>query len=296
MNCRLSAPSFKYLRVSLDCRCPICGRPDWCLISRFGDTVICCRAESDTPRPQFSGWLHQVPPRDRLAPELIRTRATAFRPHDVQDFGSELESLAKDFDGTARNHAAAALNLHPEAFEPYRLGFDRANDALAVPAMQAADPLVIGIRFRRLNPNGRMKWWSRIGSTAGLLLPLHAPDETRPIVLAEGPSDTLAAAQLDLHAIGRWSCALDDRQLKTLQAHLACVPHPEIIVAGDNDESGAGKRGADGAAAAIIRQMPDACVRRVQPPARIKDLRQWVIEGCSAGDVIDSAKEVVHAS
>ena len=295
MSASTTAASFKYMRVSRDCRCPICGKSDWCLISSFGDTAICCRVESDTPRPQFAGWLHKILPRDRQAPALIQKSATAYRPHDIHDFGDQLDGFMQQFDGTARLHASAALQLHPDVFGRYQIGFDRTNDALAIPAMQLANPIVIGIRFRRLNPNARTKWWTCIGSTAGLLLPLHAPDEESPIILAEGPSDTLAAWQLGLHAVGRWSCALDDRQLKTLQSHVECMPKVEVIVVGDNDESGAGKRGADGAASSIAQHIPRARVRRVQPPARIKDLRQWVIEGCSAGDVIDSAKDVPHA-
>jgi hypothetical protein len=284
-----------YLRVTQECPCPVCGRPDWCLLSRFGHSAICCRSESDTPRPQFSGWLHQIAPRDRKSPELIQARAAEYRPHDVQDFDDELRSLIERFDGTARSHAAAALNLHPDVFLRYPIGFDRSNDALAIPAMQHAEPTIIGIRFRRLNANGRMKWWSRIGSTAGLLLPLQAPDNTSPVLVAEGPSDTLAGSQLGLHSVGRWACALDDRQLKTLQSHVACVPNVEIVVVGDNDESGAGKRGAESAAAAICKHMPEACVKIVFPPRALKDLRQWVIEGCSASEVLDSAKEVTLA-
>ncbi len=54
-----------FIRVSKEYRCPICGKPDWCLISRDEPEdpaeVICPRSEyktKETPQVGDAGWLH----------------------------------------------------------------------------------------------------------------------------------------------------------------------------------------------------------------------------------------------
>lgn len=286
---------FDFMRVSAQCPCSVCGKPDWCLISRFGDVAICCRVESKDPAPAFSGWRHPVLPRERIPPALLQQRTREVRLHPVQDFGSEFGGFVSAFGDAERERAAGALGLSPAVFRNFVIGYDRAKDALALPAMQTAEPVVVGIRFRSLFPSNGLKWWSRSGSTAGLLLPIGAPIDGQPVVLTEGPSDALAASQLGLHAVGRWSCSLDHRQLNTLQEYLAQLENPVVLVVGDNDASGRGNKGADGSAAEIAARMPHVTVRRVQPPDRVKDMRDWVRAGATADAVIASALEVRHA-
>jgi hypothetical protein len=36
----------KWLRVSKRNRCPVCDKPDWCLLSEDGKAAICARIES----------------------------------------------------------------------------------------------------------------------------------------------------------------------------------------------------------------------------------------------------------
>jgi hypothetical protein len=116
------------------------------------------------------------------------------------------------------------------------------------------------------------------------------------MLLTEGPSDALAATQVGLHALARWSCTLDQRHLGTVELYLRQLLCPEVMVVGDNDARGTGERGADAAAAAIVDQVPDACVMRIQPPAAIKDLREWVRAGATAGDILGAAKEVARGN
>lgn len=54
-----------WIRVKKQNPCPICGKPDWCLISEDGKSVICARVESDKPVGNAgAGWLHSL--EDRL--------------------------------------------------------------------------------------------------------------------------------------------------------------------------------------------------------------------------------------
>ncbi len=51
----------KWVRVSRRNRCPVCDKPDWCLISQDGKAVICARNESDNPAGnKGAGWLHTL--------------------------------------------------------------------------------------------------------------------------------------------------------------------------------------------------------------------------------------------
>ncbi len=79
----------KWLRVTKHNLCPICGKPDWCLISQDGKAAICARIESDRPAGnKGAGWIHTLdnymplpPPKPRpdakqtpkAAPDMLDT-------------------------------------------------------------------------------------------------------------------------------------------------------------------------------------------------------------------------------
>lgn len=51
----------KWVRVNKRNPCPICDKPDWCLISQDGKVAICARIESDRPAGnKGAGWLHTL--------------------------------------------------------------------------------------------------------------------------------------------------------------------------------------------------------------------------------------------
>lgn len=51
----------KWARVNRRNPCPICGKPDWCLIARDGKAAICARIESDRPiGSKGAGWIHNL--------------------------------------------------------------------------------------------------------------------------------------------------------------------------------------------------------------------------------------------
>jgi|LauGreDrversion4_2_1035121.scaffolds.fasta_scaffold16193_4 hypothetical protein len=288
---------YEFRRVTRQLPCPICAHDHWCLVAGWGDRAICCRTESETRIPSFDGWLHHIPPRNRAQPETIARLTRTAQPHAVRDFSDLLDRHIEAFDDAQRQRAAELLGLDACAFDPYAIGLDTKADALAIPALQLSVPTVIGIRYRALTRRTcGAKWWTERGSTAGLLLPRAAPDDRQIVAVCEGPSDTFAASQLGLHALGRWSCGLDERQLETLASHLAPSACPTLLVVGDNDgERATGQRGADAAARAIIERLPELRVLRVQPPPEHKDLRNWLVNGkASDADVISAAKEVAR--
>lgn len=56
-----AAPSAKWERASKGRPCPICGKPDWCLIAAGGSAAICARIKSGWPvGSKGAGWLHKL--------------------------------------------------------------------------------------------------------------------------------------------------------------------------------------------------------------------------------------------
>lgn len=49
----------RWIRVSKHRPCPICAKPDWCLISQDGEVAICARIESNK-QVGNAGWLHKL--------------------------------------------------------------------------------------------------------------------------------------------------------------------------------------------------------------------------------------------
>ena len=71
----------KWVRVNKRNPCPICGKPEWCLISADGKAAICARTPSDKLAGN-AGWLHklnsshQIPiPQPNTYPKRITPKA-----------------------------------------------------------------------------------------------------------------------------------------------------------------------------------------------------------------------------
>jgi len=67
----------KWIRVTRNNPCPVCNKPDWCLVAQDGKVVICARIESDKPAGnKGAGWLHYldsalpIPPLPKLAQDV----------------------------------------------------------------------------------------------------------------------------------------------------------------------------------------------------------------------------------
>lgn len=77
-----------WIRVSRANPCPICAKPDWCLISADGTAAICARTESIKPLGEV-GWLHKLDGSDIAPyyppPEYCSTQkpASPDKKHDV---------------------------------------------------------------------------------------------------------------------------------------------------------------------------------------------------------------------
>jgi len=286
-------------RASAARPCPVCGSPSkGC--SATDDGLHLCRGESQT------GWRHVGGP-DRVGFHQYRNqqdagngngkhRASTRTPRPT-DWVAEARSHAGRFDAGPRHALAAALGLPVEAIDLIPgIGWfpdERWGSCWTIPEVSPAGA-VVGIGRRYVEPitTGQFQGKNKLAlGNRGLILPTGWRDRPGPTLLLEGYSDTLAAAQCGLSAVGRPS------NTGGVEMLAEALTDRELLVIGENDErphkTEPGKTewpGRDGAqqTAQAIADTWGRPVRWSMPPAEYKDLRQWVNELASgAGDAID---------
>lgn len=255
-------------RVSAREQCPVCGKPDWCLVARNGGAAICARTES-ARRAGAAGYLHRLPP--GVAPPPPRPTYTPPKPPPPPvDLARTMEQARGAVSGTSLVRFAAELGVSKAAL--WALGIGQRSDEWLFP-MRDADGDLVGIR-RRLTDGRKL---SVAGGREGLFIPtdVRAFD---PLLICEGPTDCAAALSLGFDAIGRPSC-MGGAKL----AALFCIRRDvkRVVIVADGDEPG--QRGARDLATELRRYVGD--VRIIAPPESHKDLRSWLCGGATRADV-----------
>jgi hypothetical protein len=252
-------------RVRRDRPCPICERPDWCLVAADGSAAICARTES-AKRCGEAGWLHPLrehswrPPRPRV-------RSVPLSRGQVRhDLASLAASYRDCIDSAQLDALARSLGLSVDSLTALGIGWSADHSAWSFPMKDAAGA-VLGVRLRR--PDGG-KFAVRDGRE-GLFLAAADPAEPR-LLVCEGPTD--AAALLDLgfaSVVGRPSCTGGARLVTELCQRRGPA---EVVIVADGDQPG--RRGADNLASVLLAYVP---VVRVVVPQRHKDVREFVRAG-----------------
>ena len=249
-----------WYRVDRRHRCPVCGKPDWCLVRGDGSVALCQRIESDR-RCGEAGWLHRLKA-DMEPRRIVRRQPRVERRRG--DWRSFWSSLARRSGLETLWRVVRRLGVRLEAAEI--LGCRTDGAALYTP-MYDRFGRVCGVHIRR----GRRKLCLR-GSTLGLFVPSWRPPEDEPVLVCEGESDTLSALSLGFCAVGRPSCtACVDLCASVLRKR-------HVVVVADNDEPGL--HGGTILAQRLACTCPS--VRLFVPP-RGKDLRDAVTAGMTRG-------------
>lgn len=265
-------------RVGCHEPCPICGKPDWCLIIGPVGTpsaAICQRVESGR-RVGEAGWLHRLTDDDGVGPKrgcsiTVRCAAAADPRADLSQFAAACFAAVKDDQAAA---LAAELAVTTDSLQRLRVGWAADHRAWTFPMRDAAGN-VIGVRLR--GNNGHK--WSISGGRNGLFLPVDLIEPTARLVVCEGATDTLALLDLGFTAIGRPNCSSGYKLIVQLIQGLAPT---EVVVMADADP--AGQRGAE--SLAIVLLAYSATVRVIAPPVGIKDARDWKQAGATTADVL----------
>lgn len=280
-----------FARVSMDTPCPVCSRPDWCMVERSNPAdpgrAICARIESPK-RWGEAGWLHELRKAHGNAAQQ-RRQTLKLREPPKRDFGSlalafrfamgplPLELCSKEL-GVSRESLRRLGAGHLSAAVLRDHGIYSATHAMSFP-MADASGVVVGIRVRL---DTGMKLAIR-GSRDGLFLPSDLPQHVDRVLVGEGPTDTAALLDLGSCAIGRPSCRGGVRQL----CHWVRRHTPgEVVVVADRDE--VGQRGALDLARTLRAYV--SVVRVIQPPEGIKDVRAWNARGATAAELDAAAR------
>lgn len=265
----------EWQRVSRRRRCPICDKPDWCLITgpaRNPTAVICARIESEK-RCGEAGWLHRL--RDDESWQGLWRRVvhlTAQTPVKRPDVAAFAEKCAAAIRPDVLQRLADELGLSVESLRRLRVGWSSDHRGYTFP-MCDAEGDVLGIRLR--TPGGRKL--SVRGGREGMFI----PDELQPdgrLLICEGPTDAAALVDLRFAAVGRPSCHGGIKPLIELVSRLEVR---EAVIVADGD--GPGRRGAE--SLALILPAYAVLVRLIEPPSGIKDARAWKRAGATAADV-----------
>lgn len=233
--------------------CPVCKKPDWCRVFADG-WVECMRVQS--PKPAKSGgWMHSqrelssgpvrfTPPPPRVAVPAIN----ATKLHREWRAATSPAALAA---------LALELGLSVMALEAAGAAWAELYASWAFP-MCDGHGNTLGIRLRA---NDGRKWAVR-GSKQGIFIAAVPPQPT--LFVCEGPTDTAAAVELGLFAVGRPNCCCGGADIKVFARRHQCR---QVVIVSDND-----KPGLDGARKVGGElKLPFAVY---VPPA--KDLREFV--------------------
>jgi phage/plasmid primase-like uncharacterized protein len=256
-------------RVSKQNPCPVCGRPDWCLVADDQSAAICQRVESDhRVGDKDAGYLHRLTDsRDLPAYHIEHHRPK--RPERPQrDWQALAERYREAMTHDGYQHLSDQLGVSVESLRWLHVGWDGSQSLTTWP-MRNADGRIVGIRTRAADNEKR----SVSGSDGNGLF--YVPDllTADHLLICEGPTDT--AALLDCgygSAIGRPSCRLGNAY--TIEIIKRLKPSAVLLIP-DRDQ--AGLTGFADLAAAIANA---GCIElnrigAITPPPGISDAREW---------------------
>jgi hypothetical protein len=258
------------IRVTKANPCPVCERPDWCLIADDGEAAICARvSEGSKKRCGDAGFLHLLT--DNQKTHLRKIDRRAFKVVEKPKAEIDFSKLAKEYQDRLSDRQSRwlgeSLQITEKSLKRLGTGFD--GKAFTFP-MRDENLNIIGIRRRFGDGNKK----ALFGSTNGLFIPTGLGND-KPLVITEGPTDCGAALDLGFEAIGRPNC--DSKIDMTVQF----ARGRKVVIICDNDMPG--RDGAKKLAAELIKRCP--AVKIICPPLGIKDLREWKQQGFNGGQI-----------
>ncbi len=256
----MSMDNLGLCRVSKDFPCPVCGKPDWCLVSKDGLKAYCPR----TPSPVLAGALGYEHILHRVIPVEQLLRARLVRQASYADL-----------------HWDMALERYPilteqgqspwRQIEPDWLGqvwqVRQLHNGWVMPMY--LNGRISGAQIRYGNGRKTMMKYS----TSGLFLPctddLLAVDG-RGLYVCEGFSDAVFMARFTGHpVIGRLCCT----DYAPAVGYISAICPPEVFIVADKD-----KPGINGAIE-LVKRLPKTHPVRILVPVHGKDVREAVIRG-----------------
>ena len=238
--------------------CPICGKPDWCLVATDGSVAICPRTPSDRMAGS-AGYIHDINP--LITPNPLPLTVPEPEPCIDIDWQTGVDQAISRMENFMYEELTKQTGLSRQELQSMRVGWSIKKSAYTFP-MRDHEGKTIGIRLR--TPDGNK--FSVKGSRSGLFF-AGDPPASGQVLIAEGPTDTACLVGKGFPTVGRPSCNGGGIYL----LKMLNWKHQAVLVA-DNDK--AGRQGA----AAIAKLIKDkvASVRIMTPP-RGNDIKDWVV-------------------
>ena len=253
-------------RVLLKCHAA-CSTED--IVGSMGLSMTDLFPESDmSPRSTRHG----------KAGRRTRPKTRVVRLGSRQDKYLEMGRLAAEYnvvvDISELQDLADELGVSVQSLMRLRTGWSQLHRAWSFP-MHDVEGRVRGIRLR----TWAGQKFSVKGGRDGLFVPVRLGYEGL-LLACEGPTDTAALLDTGFEAVGRPNCTGGVRQF----CELVRRKKPEgVVIVADVDSHGAGQRGAEALASAVLVYSPS--VRVIRPPDGVKDARAWLRAGATHEDV-----------
>lgn len=249
-----------WIRVERDMPCPICGRPDWCLLHQKGKKVICSRVRSTTKVGQ-AGWIHKVNDNGLKKHKKPHQR----KSNTCLNWERTSELYERKMNGERRIKLLQSLGIQGSNVTwDYQIGWD--GEAYTIPAYNGEGDMC-GIMRRW--PDGKKMWVPR--SRNGLFIPAMKSIEGN-VSIAEGFSDASSLTDLGFRAIGRANCQTGVGYIKRWLYKNKKVS--QVTIVSDNDMAG------QAGATSLARELYGGrCgIMMLDVPPQYKDVRQWITE------------------
>tara|TARA_R100000458_G_scaffold19831_1_gene17582 strand:+ start:8527 stop:9345 length:819 start_codon:yes stop_codon:yes gene_type:complete len=267
----------RWKRVHRLSRCPICGKPDWCLVAPDRSAAICPRIEEGSSRHiEGSGYLHILKVTDQWMDEEYHPKGgVSALPEHNEVLAIRARQWIRECPTEKITELSDRLGVSQESLRRLNVGWFENSSSWIFP-MQRKGHRLIGIRTR---PKTGKKFAIK-GSKNGLFIPNNIPEDDI-VYVCEGESDTAALLTCGLSAIGRPSCNSGDRLVAEL------LDNRLAVVCMDRD--GVGRKGAEALAQLLRCHAKD--VRMFEPPDKYKDMREW-LHGEGKEDIYNKAKRL----
>ena len=258
--------------------CPVCGSlTKGC--SRLEDGLQLCRGNPvDAPL-----WQVTKP----ASPEgfICYRPATAKRPKAPRekssiDWRARAEEFASKMRPAYRESLASRLCLPVDALDPAvwpLIGIAGAESGEMIWSFAESDALGRIVGVKRRFPDGTKKL--EFMASHGLTIPANfdASDTSRPLLIVEGASDTIAGTFAGLSVVGRPSNTGGAEYLAELLKSVP--PTRQVIIVGENDQKPNGDWPGREGAISVATRLAAVCARDIHwsiPIDGQKDLRAWL--------------------
>ncbi len=245
-------------------KCPICGKPDWCMVSKDGTKAICPRIKS--PYKVKCGYVHQL---TEAQAKAVKENMVIPTTHTKRLSPDALEKLHESFqshlNATILKGMSTLLHIRSESLLDMAMGWSACYKHMTFP-MYDENFDVVGILAR--TPMGEKKVIG--GSQIGAFVPTNFRTTPGVTFICEGPTDTGAVNDLGLNSIGRFNCWAGQDVLGSW------VTNHTVYVIADNDPDKVGLEGAQTLAAALAEVTRS--IRVIKLPDAFKDVREMKIK------------------